>query len=286
MNESYHTYISIYQLGCAGLRNENESRTHMWVSHVSKLAYEWDMPYVWTSHSLRTWMSHELMCEWVMSQTKPAHEWVMHSHMRTSHSLRTWMSHELIYGWVMSRSLHTNEACILAYERVIPYAHEWVTSHIWRSHVSHKNESRHTCERVTSHIWRSHVTHANASRHTCEQVMSHVWIRHVTVRRASTRCENESWVTARMWLLKSCHTYEWVVWPWDAWPMTQSDSVRTASHGHTTRPRISWSHEMRDSWLALVRMDKIAHIRIQEEYPYVYVCVRLMTHSEPGTRSK
>jgi len=32
-------------------------------------------------------------------------------------------------------------------------------SHIWMSHVTHMNESRHTYEWVTSHIWMSHVTH-------------------------------------------------------------------------------------------------------------------------------
>ena len=32
----------------------------------------------------------------------------------------------------------------------------------------HMHGSRHTCEWVTSHMWMSHVTHVNESRHTCE----------------------------------------------------------------------------------------------------------------------
>ena len=68
-----------------------------------------------------------------------------------------------------------------------PYhTYEWVMSHIWMSHVTRMNESRHTYERwnmiqikayerVMSHIWMSHVTHMNESCHTYERVMSHIW---------------------------------------------------------------------------------------------------------------
>ena len=48
------------------------------------------------------------------------------------------------------------------------WTHEWVMSHIWRSHVTHMNESCHTYEWVMSHMWRSHVTHVKESRHTYE----------------------------------------------------------------------------------------------------------------------
>jgi len=53
------------------------------------------------------------------------------------------------------------------------YICTWVTSHIWMSHVTHMNESRHTCEWATSHIGMSHVTHMHESRQTYEWVMSH-----------------------------------------------------------------------------------------------------------------
>ena len=57
-------------------------------------------------------------------------------------------------------------------------AHEWVTSHIWMSHVTHMNESWHTYEWVMSHIWMRHRTHMNESWHT--------WHSHVETR--STWC--------------------------------------------------------------------------------------------------
>jgi len=59
--------------------------------------------------------------------------------------------------------------------------HEWVTSHVWMSHVTVMNESCHTCEWVTSHLWMSHVTiwmsHVilmNESHHTYECVKLHI----------------------------------------------------------------------------------------------------------------
>jgi len=87
------------------------------------------------------------------------------------------------YDWVtshiwMSHITHMNES---------HHTYEWVTSQIWINHGTHMNESRHTyewamsrIEWVTSHIWLSHVTHINASRHTYEWVMSHIWMSYVT----------------------------------------------------------------------------------------------------------
>ena len=67
----------------------------------------------------------------------------------------------------------------------------WVMSHIWRSHVTHVNESYYTYEwvmshmcthvnalLVLSHIWMSHVPHMNESCHRCEWVMTHMWMRY------------------------------------------------------------------------------------------------------------
>ena len=82
----------------------------------------------------------------------------------------------------MSHVTHMNESC---------HTCEWVMSHIWMSHVTHVNESCHICEWVMSHIWMSHVTHVNESCHTYEWVMSHIWMSHVT----------------RM--SESSHAYEW-----------------------------------------------------------------------------
>ena len=54
------------------------------------------------------------------------------------------------------------------------HTHEWVMSHIWRSHDARMYESCHTCEWVTWHVWMRHVTHMKESCHTCEWAISHV----------------------------------------------------------------------------------------------------------------
>jgi len=77
-----------------------------------------------------------------------------------------------------------NESC---------HAYEWVMSHIWMRHVTHRMshvirinaschtyESCHKYECVMSHIWMRHATHLNESCHTYECVMSRIWMRHVT----------------------------------------------------------------------------------------------------------
>jgi len=61
----------------------------------------------------------------------------------------------------------------------------WIRLGTTLSHVTHVNESCHTCESVNqschtcksvmSQMWMSHVTHVNESCHTCEWVMSHIW---------------------------------------------------------------------------------------------------------------
>jgi len=82
---------------------------------------------------------------------------------------------------------------------------------MWLSHVTHVNESWHTCEwvmsyshiqRVKSHKWLSHVTHVNESCHTCEWVMAHMWMSHVI----------QSYTTSQATqVTESCHTCEWVM---------------------------------------------------------------------------
>jgi len=49
-------------------------------------------------------------------------------------------------------------------------------SHVWMSHVTHPNESRHASGWVMSHIWMSHVSHLNDPRHTSEWLMWHTWM--------------------------------------------------------------------------------------------------------------
>ena len=70
----------------------------------------------------------------------------------------------------------------------------WVMSHVWMRHVTHMNESCHTCEWVMSHMWMSHVTHMKytagirrwgfnrygKSCHRYEWIMSHIRMSHAT----------------------------------------------------------------------------------------------------------
>jgi len=109
------------------------------------------------------------------------------------------MSHVTKCEWV------TAHKCVPSKYAQTPIDWQWVTSHMWMSHVT-------TFEWVTSHIWMSHVT-------KCEWVTSHMWMSHVA------KCE---WVTSHKcvpskyahtpvdyeWgvsnVNESCHTYEWL----------------------------------------------------------------------------
>jgi len=175
--------------------------SHMWMSHVSwwtywmlrdvthrrhmneschtcEWAYEWVMSHMWMS----LWMSHVThmneschTCEW-------AYEGVM-SHM--------WMSLLWVIdrcnisapalSWVMSRvSKRRYSAKEPSNVKEPTNRSHPIGSFSIMSHVTHMNESCHTCQWVIPHIWMSHVTHVNESCHTYEWVMWHIWTSHVT----------------------------------------------------------------------------------------------------------
>ena len=56
---------------------------------------------------------------------------------------------------------------------------EWDTSHLWMSHVTHMNETRHTDESIMSHTLMRHVKQMNEWCHTHTWVMSHKWRHHI-----------------------------------------------------------------------------------------------------------
>ena len=81
-------------------------------------------------------------------------------------------------------------------------AYEWVMSHIWMSHVSHRNKACltyecHTYEWVMSNMWMSHVKHVNKSR---------IWMSHVPDMDGS--CLTYEWVIARMCMSRALHVNE------------------------------------------------------------------------------
>jgi len=124
------------------------------------------------------------------------------------------------------------------------HTYEWVMSRIWRSHVTHMNESWHTYGWVMSRVWMSPLTvdefreccgiSASATHCNSLQHMSHVkiWMSHVADCKLRGCCgisitsqhnaTNESWHTyewdvSDVWMShvtymnESCHTHEWVM---------------------------------------------------------------------------
>jgi len=120
--------------------------THPYVGHASFMSVTWLIHHwgVWWRRTLRcsTWLIYVLG----MGNSYVGHDWF---------TCGTWLIHDSCMSIVpqMNQSFHT---------------HEWVTLHIWTSHVTHMNESRHTYEWVTSHTWTSHITHMNESCPTYE----------------------------------------------------------------------------------------------------------------------
>jgi len=76
-------------------------------------------------------------------------------------------------------------------------------SHMWMSHVTHVNESCHSCEWFMSRMWRSHVTRLNDSCHTHNWVMSHMVLSHV--KRVNESCV--TWVMPNVWMSHAWHDF-------------------------------------------------------------------------------
>ena len=165
-------------------------------------------------------MSHELHSEWVTNSTyeRDIHHPAHYSWDSTSSLLlitNKWVTNCTLNE---SRTPLMNETSItlhitLEIQRHLSCSYEWVTSHIWMSHVTCINESCHTYEWVMSlmsHIWMSHVTHMNESWHTHEWFMSHIWMSHGA--HINESCHTYEWVMSHLWLShvthmnESCHT--------------------------------------------------------------------------------
>jgi len=138
------------------------SLSHMWKSHVAHVneschTSEWKPHRSPATPCYESWYKRVMSRMWMSSWYK----WVM-SHM--------WMSPvtHVIY----------NESCRTC---------EWVMSHMsfiaanksrFRHHLHDSLIDSRKC--VISRMWMSHVTHVNESRHTCERVMSLIWMSRVT----------------------------------------------------------------------------------------------------------
>ena len=113
----------------------------------------------------------------------------------------------------MSHVTHTNESC---------HTCEYVMSHTYQVSYWFVDESCHTSEWVMSHIWMSHVTHLNEA---CDS--SNIWISHVTQMNEG-RPSSTWWVTLHIWMShvtptkKSCFTSRWVASLWVQLHMDES----------------------------------------------------------------
>ena len=58
-----------------------------------------------------------------------------------------------------------------------------------------------------SHMWISHVTHVNESCHTCGWVMSHMWMSHVTPRNKSCSARSASTHTNEIYIYMCIYVY-------------------------------------------------------------------------------
>ena len=151
------------------------------------MSHIWMGKGAWCFNIKWTWMSHIH----ISHMNKSCHIWMSHvTHMYESHHMcSSHVPHKRdiphVYGsghmW-MNHVTGINESC---------RKYEWVTLHIWMSHVTCEwvksliIESCLTYKWVTSHNDKSchastsHVTHMNETL-TCEWVMSHIWMSHVT----------------------------------------------------------------------------------------------------------
>ena len=143
--------------------------SHMWMSHDSHMWMSHDS-HMWMSHDSHMWMSHDSH----MWMRHDSHMWMSHdSHIWMSHDSHMWMSHDShIFEWVW----FSHDALVIESRPTYESTRDWVTSHISVDTPDDKatptvvslDDSCPTYEWVTSHIWLSHVTHMNGSRLTYE----------------------------------------------------------------------------------------------------------------------
>ena len=110
-----HTHTSHTQI--------NAHCTHM---NKSCRTYEWDMSHIWTGHVIHMNESCHTY-ERDMSYIWTGH--VIHTHERSSHTYQQDTSHTCAHSAPVTKL---------------------VTLHIWKSHVTHMNESCHTYKRIMS----------------------------------------------------------------------------------------------------------------------------------------
>jgi len=189
-NESCHTYEWV-------MSHVTMSMSHIRMSHVTRKNESWtrrrpsSLPFrnsdTWrnesvgshtlTNHATYEWSAHMDESCHVTRRNKSSHtyDWVM-SHTRMSHGPEEDLHHFLLKIAVHDRMNQSGHV----HSRVMPHMNG---SHTWMSHVTHKNESRHTYE-LFAHMDEPHVY---------GWIMLRVWTSHVTYMNSHVTRMNESY---------------------------------------------------------------------------------------------
>jgi len=149
---------------------------------------------VWMSRHLFSRQFHRL--QWVMRQIWMSHVTRTSESCLTCISCESLLSHTQMSHGTRVHATHVNESDSYSPSNVTELQMCWVLSHVWMTHVTRVN----------------HVTHVNDSCHTCQWVMSKIWVCHVTHIYASyctPRWVDESShahaiVISRTWIYHEC----------------------------------------------------------------------------------
>jgi len=139
---------------------------------------EWGIRHGVQTHVWRThiWITHMRHDEWGITHMRPWFICLPHVHLPlpcdVTHSNESRHTESRLdsVGRAEVDGRHMDAAC---------HTYECVTSHTWRSQVTHVNRRLRgvvTCECVMSLIWMEHIAHVNMSRHTYERVKSRISI--------------------------------------------------------------------------------------------------------------
>jgi len=128
------------------------------------------------------------------------------------------------------------------------------------SHVTHVNESCHTCEWVMSHMWMSDVTHVNESCHTCEWVMSR---KGMSLAQRNEPWLINGWVSSHIWISRVAHVSE--SWRTNGRVVARKWVRHTPSSHVTYTPSYFWGN-----WIVGIR---VSHAQRSVYMPYLMNCL-------------